>query len=73
MHVGIVSDLLVHLPFLRPNIANGRYIPRGDDYKIQVHRTVRLRMEAEEAILPEKRRYVPRAKPWEHHRVKWVD
>jgi hypothetical protein len=60
-------------PFLRSNLANGRYIPRGDNYKIRVHRTVKLRMETEEAILPEGRRYVPRAKPWEDHRVEWVD
>lgn len=54
-------------------MAGGRYIPRGENYKIRVHRTVKLRMEAEEELLPEGRRYVPRAKPWEHHRVEWVD
>ena len=54
-------------------MAKGRCIPRGDEHKIRVHRTVKLRMEAEEALLPEKRRYVPRARPWEDHRVKWVD
>jgi len=54
-------------------MANGRSIPRGEDHKIKVHRTVRLRMEAEEGILPEGRRYVPQAKPWEDHRVEWVD
>jgi len=53
-------------------MANGRYIPRGDNYKIRVHRTVKIRMEADEALLPEGRRYEPRAKPLEHHRVEWV-
>jgi len=57
----------------RANLGNGRYIPRGDNYKIRVHRTVKIRMEAEEALLPEGCRYVPRAKPWEHHRLEWVD
>jgi len=57
----------------RSNLANGRSIPRGDNCKIRVHRTVKLRMDAEETILPEGRRYMPRAKPWEHHRVEWVD
>ena len=68
----VVSDL-IHSSFPRPNMASGRYIPRGDDHKIRVHRTVKLRMEAEEGILPERRRYVPRAQPLEHHRVEWVD
>lgn len=54
-------------------MASGRPIPRGEDHKIKVHRTVRLRMEAEEGILPEGRRYVPQAKPWEDHRVELVD
>jgi len=58
---------------MRSNLAEGRCIPRGDHYKIKVHRTVKLRMEAGEDILPEGRRYDPRAKPWEHHRVEWVD
>lgn len=73
IHNRIVLDLLVHPLFPRPNMANGRYIPRGDNYKIRVHRTVKLRMDADEAILREGRRYVPRAKPWEDHRVEWVD
>ena len=72
MHNGIVLDP-IYPSFARPNMAKGRYIPRGDSYKIRAHRTVKLRMEAEEAILPEGRRYTPRAKPWEHHRVEWVD
>lgn len=72
IHNADVSDL-IHPYFPRPNIANGRYIPRGEDHKIRVHRTVRLRMEADEAILPERRQYKPQAKPWEDHRVEWVD
>ena len=71
IHNGVVSDL-IHSYFPRPNMANGRYIPRGDDYKIRVHRTVKIRMEADEALLPEGCRYEPRAKPLEHHRVEWV-
>lgn len=71
---GIVSDILAHpSPFFRSNLAHGRYIPRGDDYKIRAHRTVKLRMDAEDKLLPEGRRYEPRAKPWERHRVEWVD
>lgn len=57
----------------KANLGKGRRIPRGDNYKIRVHRTVRIRMEAEDGILPERRRYVPRAAPWEHHRLEWVD
>lgn len=59
--------------FLRFNLASGRYIPRGDSHKIRVHRTVKLRMDAEEQLLPEGRRYAPRAKPLEDHRLEWVD
>ena len=54
-------------------MARGRYIPRGNNHKIRVHRTVKLRMDAEEAILPERRRYRPQAKRLEHHRVEWAD
>jgi len=57
----------------RANLGNGRYNPRGDNYKIRVHRTVKIRIEAEEAMLPEGHRYVPRAAPWEDHRLEWVD
>jgi len=57
----------------KPNMGHGRYIPRGDNHKIRVHRTVKLRMDAKKTELPEGRRYVPRAKPWEHDRVEWVD
>ena len=72
-HDGTIPGILVHPSFPRPNMAKGRLIPRGDEHRIRVHRTVKLRMEAEEALLPERRRYVPRARPWEDHRVKWVD
>jgi len=57
----------------RANLGRGRHIPRGDNHKILVHRTVKIRMGAEEAILPEHHRYVPRAMPWETHRLEWVD
>ena len=73
VHNGIVSESLITPPILRANLGKGRHIPHGDNYKIRVHRTVKIRMEAEEAILPEGRRYTPRAKPWQHHRLEWVD
>ena len=69
---GIVSGSLI-TPITSANLGKGRRIPLGDNYKIRVHRSVKIRMEAEEALLPERRRYVPRAEPWEHHRLEWVD
>ena len=53
------------------NLGNARHIPHKQLGHVKVHRTVKIRMEAEAEMLADGKKYVPRPE-WDFEPV-WVD
>ena len=53
-----------------PNLGSGRHIPRSNGHPVNVHRSVKTRLDAQYA---NKAKYVPTAANFELDHVEWVD